>query len=364
MIASERWLIERAAELLEERLGIPTSTSARQRGSRDQQMRIELSGSPIAFSIRAKNAIWTRDVDALALSTPEDGEPVLLVAPSLPPRIRERLRAAGINHMDLAGRVFIHEPSFYVSLDADRDPPPVPRFQNARSPNPFSKKASLVLRALLEHPEKHWGVRELGGETGLSIGHASEIVRALVRRGYAAEQGVHFVLRDPVAALRDWLAVYDWTKNARQSFVVPFEHEEVVSRLCGLLEAEQATYALTLLAGASFSAPHVQHEQTHVYVAEKDAAHVAELVTMSLYAEPATTGGNLHLLLPYYRAATFYGSRRFGETTVAPPVQLFLDLAGYPLRGAEAARMMVKGPLAKQLGLDGPQVRALTSELE
>lgn len=364
MSVSERWLVKQAAELLEKRLGLSTCTEARPRGKRDQQMRIELSGSPIAFSIQAKNAVGTRDIDALALSTPEDGEPMLLLAPSLPPRIRERLRAAGINHVDLAGSVFIHEPGFYVSLDADRDPPSVLRFHGMRSPNPFSKKASLILRALLEHPSRHWGVRELAGETGLSVGHASGIVRTLVRRGYAAEEGTQLTLRDPVAALRDWMAVYDWTKNARQSFVVPFEHEEVVSRLCGLLETEQATYALTLLAGASFAAPHVQHEQTHVYVAEEDVVRAAELVTTTLYAEPAPTGGNLHLLLPYYREAVFYASRRFGEMTVASPVQLFLDLAEYPLRGAEAARMVARGPLAKQLGLDAAQVRALTSELE
>lgn len=112
------------------------------------------------------------------------------------------------------------------------------------------------------------------------------------------------------------------------------------------------------------NAPHVHHEQTHLYVAEPFIDRAAEIVTRLLFGEPAPAGGNLHLMLPYYGEATFYGRRLLEDVPVVSNVQLFLDLAGYSLRGPEAARMLVKGPLARQLSLDRSHVKTLTSGLE
>jgi hypothetical protein len=361
---STQFLIEAAARLLEERLGIAVTTDGRHPPGWDARVRLSYAGAENELWVEAKDHVGDREIESYVRQARDTGARALLVAHSLAPRMRERLRTAGVNHVDLAGNLFIRESGLYVWLDADRKPPPLTRLRSERPLNPFSKRASLVLRTLLEQAERSWGVRELSAETGLSVGHTSDIARSLVDRGYVAAVEDQLVLHDPVAALRDWIEVYNWRKNPRESFLVPFEYEELVPRLGRALDEESVPYALTLLAGAALVAPHVQHAQLHLYIAEAAITRGLRAVTERLYGEPALTGGNVHLLLPYYREATFVGQRRENGLPVVSTVQLFLDLAGYPLRGAEAARMLVKGPLARQLDLDRSQVQALSSAVE
>ncbi|HEX8452257.1 MAG TPA: type IV toxin-antitoxin system AbiEi family antitoxin [Longimicrobium sp.] len=268
-----------------------------------------------------------------------------------------------INHADLSGNVFIREPGWYVWLDADREPPPRRQWE-ARPLNPFSKKASLVLRALLEEPARAWGIREIAAETRLSIGHASDVARELVRRGYARDEEGRILLGNGIAALRDWLGAYHWSKNRLSSFVVPFEHQELSLELRSAMDAAGVRFALTMLAGADRIAPHVQHAQMHLYVPDEQAAHARDVVQRALYGERVHTGGNLHVMTPYYGDAVFQGAREVDGMPVVSSVQLFLDLAGFPLRGAEAARMLALGPLRQQLGLDARQIQELTRTLE
>lgn len=363
MNSPESVLIERAEQLLEERLGFSVTVDRERLPVWDARMHLRGEGSEHELWVEATHRVGAREIESLTAQVQDTDARVLLVAPSLAPRIRERLRSAGINHVDLAGNVYIREPGLYIWVDADRKPLPVPRFESGRSLNPFSKRASLVLRALFQQPKTSWGVRELSAETGLSVGHTSDIARTLVDRGYAGEEGDQLTLRDPVAALGDWIEAYAWTKNPRRSFLAPFEYEELVPKLGSVLDEAEVSYALTMLAGTDMVAPHVQHGQVHLYISEPDIERAVEVVEQRLYGESAPTGGNLHLMLPYYREATFYGQQRLRDMPVVSTVQLFLDLAGYPLRGPEAARMLVRGPLARQLELDGPQVHALSSAL-
>lgn len=361
----EASIISQAERLLEERLGARVRVVGDGSQTQDARFRFEADDSgEVEFEIQVKSKVGDLDVENIRRQVPDKDQPLLLVSPRLSALVREKLRSAHVNHMDLSGNLFIREPGLYVWLEADRKPPPLARLQEERTLNPFSKKASLVLRALLEAPENAWGVRELSAETGLSLGHTSDIARTLVERRYAGDAGDKIILRDPVGALQDWLAVYNWKRNSRQSFLIPFRQEEIIPKLNGGLRPGGVSYALTLLAGAGLVAPHAHHDQTHLYVAEPFVERAAEIVTGLLFGEPASAGGNLHLLLPYYGEATFYGRRDVEDVPVVSNVQLFLDLAGYSLRGPEAARMLVKGPLARQLSLDRSQARTLISGLE
>jgi hypothetical protein len=344
--------------LLEERLGVPVQVVPL--GSSDGAVRFTVEGQPRELIVQAKERLSRASLDRLAPPRgAEDGRGWLLVTQQLTPSMRAELRKLQVNYADLAGNVYIREPGLYVMLEGDRKPP---RRQpsTARRLNPFSKRASLVLRALLEEPERAWGIREIAGATGLSLGHASEVARELVGREYAHDEQGRISLGNAAAALRDWTDAYDWRKNRVASFVVPFEHDEVGPKLQRAMDAAGVSFALTLLAGADRVAPHVQHGQTHLYVPAGKAVTAADVVREKLYGEPVSTGGTLHLLDPYYRDGVFYGSRTIDAMPVVSPVQLFIDLANYPLRGAEAARMVALGPLASQLGMGRPQVQELT----
>lgn len=355
----ESEFVSQIEALLRERLDMPVQSAE---GAGDGLISFEVEGKRRLLQVEAKASISSAQVEALGMGT-RRLRGCLLAAPTISTRVRAELRERRINHVDLCGNLFIREPGWYVWLEADRKPPPK-RLWDARALNPFSKKASLVLRELLEHPERAWGIREIATETRLSVGHASDAARELVRRGYAREDQGRTLLGNGVAALRDWLSAYHWSKNRVSSFIVPFEYGELGVRLRGAMDSAGIRFALTMLAGADRIAPHVQHGQMHLYVPEEEGAVAREVAKEKLYGERVRTGGNLHVMTPYYGDAVFRGAREVNGMPVVSPVQLFLDLAGFPLRGAEAARMLAMGPLAEQLGLDRRRVQELTRTLE
>jgi len=288
--------------------------------------------------------------------------PLLILARSFEREALARLRAADVSHADLKGNVFIRAEGLYLWLPADRS------IQWGTAPrkllNPFSKRSSLVVRALMENTGHEWGVRELAAELDISAGHVSEVLRTLVESGYAVSSGGKWKLGDAIAVLREWARRYDWRENAIRSFIVPFEPGDTIHALATRLDAERIRFALTLLSGADRVAPHVQHGQTHVYVEPGRMKAAAKLVHEQLYAEPVESGGSLHLLDPYYGRAAFYGAREIDGIPVVSNVQLFLDLLRFPLRGPEAARVVALGPLAAQLGLSAREVNSLASLAE
>jgi len=358
--SGENEFVSQVRALLRERLDLPVQSADDARV--DGPISLEVEGKRRLLHVEAKASISTALVEALGKGT-RRRRGLLLAAPTISTRVRAELREGRINHVDLCGNVFIREPGWYVWLEADRKPPPK-RLWDARPLNPFSKKASLVLRELLEQPERAWGIREIAAETRLSVGHASDAARELVRRGYAREDQGRTLLSNGVAALRDWLGAYHWSKNRVSSFIVPFEYPELGAALRAEMNAAGVRFALTMLAGADRISPHVQHGLMNLYVPEEQGAMAREVVQGKLYGERVHTGGNLHVMTPYYGGAVFRGAREVDGLPVVSPVQLFLDLAGFPLRGAEAARMIALGPLAEQLGLERRQVQELTRMLD
>ncbi len=367
---TDQRLVEEVEALLQERLEIPVellrSAEAVGDDRSDAVLRLFIGAATWELHVECKETIGSGHLDSIAGEGqgPRGSEGRrLFAAREISPRIRRGLRKRKFNHVDLTGNIFINEPGLYIWLESDRKQPPQ-RAWRERALNPFSKKASLVLRALLGHPGKTWGIRELAAETGLSVGHASDIANEVTRRGYAGEKDGGVALRDGGTALRDWIGAYNWSKNQVNSFVVPFESTELAPALATVMHTAGVRFALTMLAGADRFAPHVQHGQFHVYVPQKQMERAREAVRESLYGEMVPHGGTLHVMSPYYGEGVFYGSHEVGGVEVVSLVQLFIDLAEYPLRGAEAARMLVRGPLANQLCLTGQQAQRLIQTLE
>lgn len=284
----------------------------------------------------------------------------LLAVPRTSKRERAALRQRGVNHMDLAGNVWIRGPGLVVKTEGARRSVPS---RPGRGRNPYSKKASLVARVLLADPARAWRVRDLADEASLSVGYSSEVLQSLVERGHAAERADGFRLADPVALLAEWASVYRWEDNRTYSFVVPFAGRDVTTGLGAALHGVGTECWFTLLVALDhFVHGYVEHEQTHAYVPEVSHA-VREAVRSRLHAEPVARGGNLHLMEPYYGSSVQYGMVDDHGFRSVSDVQLFLDLIHYPLRGPEAADVLLRKRLGPRLGLTVEQQRALRDEV-
>jgi hypothetical protein len=280
----------------------------------------------------------------------------VLAVPRLSRREREMLRDKEVNFVDLSGNASIRGAGLVVDLEGvDRRADHAPR-RSGR--NPFSKKASLVARVLLAAPARDWRVRDISEEGSLSVGYTSEVLRSLVDRGYVAEKPEGFSLVDPVSLLREWSSAYRWEDNKVRSYVAPFGKEELTAKAIHALESAGARCLLALLSAMDRFVPYVQHDQLHVYVS-KFANPAQQAVRGRLHAESVSRGGNLHIMEPYYGKAAWYGSVRQNAFECVSDVQLFLDLVHYPVRGPEAAEVLLRKHIAPRLGLSHEQARTL-----
>ena len=274
----------------------------------------------------------------------------LIAAPFLTEEARSGLESSNVNYVDFSGHALVSAPGVLIRVEAPVDSEPVTPRGN-RQPNPFAKKASFVLRLLLEEPDRAWGVREMQRELPLSVGHVSNVLTEAERRGYVEEGEDGFVLASPERLLAHWSTEYSWQDNEIYSFQVAYELGEIESALRPVLKRDDIRSALTLLAGSDRVARTVIHDQMHVYLEESALQSILEFVQSSLQAESVSRGGNFHVLEPYYRDAVFFGLQGGDGLPVVSDVQLFLDLARYPLRGEEAAKKLLRSRLAPRLNL-------------
>jgi hypothetical protein len=335
----------------------------------DVDRAFELTGEGIQYPVwvEVRQSLGVSAVPGLADRAERaraEGAVYLLAAAVLEAPMRRALRDAGVSHADLRGSLYVRAPGVAIRVDA-------PAGAARRAPaggevNPFSDKASLVVRAMLRQPERVWGVRELAGELAISPALVSRVGEAVVRRGYAAAGPGGLSLRDPAAVLMDWASKCPWQRARPRSFLVPYEGAElrhavwaVMHRLAPSAGALTQTAALELY-GQRLAGP----GQVHVYCEPIAEEAVAIGIGARLYGEQVPTGGNVHLVAPAQRTSTLFDARTLDGMRVVSPVQLFLDLSGYPLRGAEGAAMLLRTVLRSELRLDGEQVGRVGRFLE
>jgi hypothetical protein len=330
----------------------------------DLRYRLSLDRNEFRLAVEVKGR-WSQSVldHVSERSQRDENEVWILVLPMLSSAVRSKLRERKVNHADLSGVLYLNAPG--IRIDVDREPGSrhIPLARLPREVNPFSKKASLVLRHLFAAPEAHMRVSELAARSGLAAGWASEVAESLVQRGYAESSAEGVRLIDPASALRDWAAAYSWKKNPQRVYAVPFAYEEIPDRLRLAFGKRKVEWALTILAGAQQRIGHVRYSAVmHVYARAESAEELA-LALHEIHAEETDGDGGLAVLDPYYGHAAFFGSDKFGGHPVVSDVQLFLDLAHFPVRGPEAAEVLVRRRLAPALHLSAEDVHRLLSDI-
>jgi hypothetical protein len=255
----------------------------------------------------------------------------VLAAPYLSPERQTLCRESGVYFMDLSGNVFVAHQSFYVERIGFSNKYPEKRQRRY----PFSDKASLILRELLKHPKRQWGIRELAEKIGLDPGYASRMAKSLSEYGYVSRTGGKLKIRSPKEILDDWVRAYDLKRNElHRYFVLAPDVKSILKRLRKIDIPRKIEYALSVQAGAGLVAPHAVYKEVHMYVGDGEGI---EFFKKELDLKNADQGANLVLMMPYYKHSVFYDSREVEDLRVVSDIQLYLDLYRYPVRGREKA---------------------------
>ena len=285
-----------------------------------------------------------------------DSIPLLLV-PHLTPRARAALRKARINHADFGGTISVREPGIRIEVTGSTHK--YAWEQPSGTVNIFSDRSSLVLRVLLGNAKQPCRASAIAQRAAVTKGWVSIVGRALIEAGYVERNAHGLRVVDAPRLLRDWTDAYNWRRNPAKSYHSPLERDAVIARLPGLMEKRSTKWALTLLAGSSLIAPHVEHDQVHFYVEADRMEDLDQAIRRDLYLEPASEGGNVHILRPYYKFSAFFEFERIKEVHVVSALQLFLDLFDYPVRGREAAELVLRTRLSESFGLSARETASL-----
>ena len=253
--AAVAWLRSRLPETWE--IG-PTSRQGPMGGGRVDAA-LDIKGSNGTFTtivVEAKKTFGPRGVDQLlgslgrAVLNLAGHIPILVVAPWLSDRTRQRLREERINYLDLTGNAFLRldNPTVFIETQGSRkDPAPLERGK-ARLQGP---KAGRLVRTLID-VRPPYGVRDLAAATDLTPGYVSRLLdtlddEALVQR--SAKRAVESV--DIRGLLRRWAESYDvFRANATTTCLAAAGASQTIKRLAaaGIPNAVTGSFAAVRLA--------------------------------------------------------------------------------------------------------------------
>lgn len=218
--------------------------------------------------------------------------------------------------------------------------------------NVFSDRSSLILRKLLEEPEKKWTTLDFA-RLGVSKGHASEVLTRAEALGYVErirkgpESYTKLIRKDKL--LKDWIQSYTFEKNLQIYYYYPKADFLKVATL--YLERKKIRHAFTLFSASRLIEPYVKDSREFLYLDRERDQFFPFLKEMEIQIGllKLVEGGNVCFAMPFYRSSVFDHSRKIKGYPVVSSLQLYLDLMGFPPSGPEEAHHLV--PHFKKKGI-------------
>ena len=206
--------------------------------------------------------------------------------------------------------------------------------------NIFSDRSSLVLRELLEEPERKWTTLDFI-PLGVSKGMASVVLSRAEALGYVerASKGPESYSRliRKEKLLKDWLNAYAFERNLQTHYYYP--KPDFLKVCTRYLESKKVSYALTLFSASRLIEIYVKDDRHFLYLdLDRDQffPFLKEMVLQTGLLK-LVHGGNICFAMPFYRSSVFRDSKKLKGYRVVSDLQLYLDLMGFPPAGPEEA---------------------------
>jgi len=212
--------------------------------------------------------------------------------------------------------------------------------KNYRMKNIFADKASLVLRKMLQNPERRWVVRDFTGPGGVSLGMSQEVLKAMEKKGYIERvkkgPNSYATLTNKDNLISDWPKEYYFNLNTIDTYYSA--NKNILNKFRKVLKENQ--YALTLHTGANLITSFVRTEEIFIYLNLKNWKKDILDIRQKLDLKELVRGGNIHLIHPFYKNSVFFNTQIIKGYTVVSNLQLYLDLYNFQPRGREQAEYL------------------------
>lgn len=261
----------------------------------------------------------------------------LLIAPYISASGSQLLSEQGVGFLDRCGNCLLSFGGIFIEHRGNPN-----RFARGRQQNSlFTPKASRIIRALLKDPGHAWKVTDLAGEAEVSNALVTHVKKLLAEQEWTGKQPSQLMLSDPRAVLKEWSNHYSFRKNRVRRYYSLDAVPDVESRLMDAADRHKQCVALTGMSAAARYGAFAQYKRVAAFC-EGPPDELASTCGL----KEVTSGENVWLLEPY-DAGVFYDSRRFGDSLVVSPIQLYLDLFHIKGRGEDVAQMVFENVLEK-----------------
>lgn len=271
-----------------------------------------------------KVIVWTAE----HLSPKNEADYSIIVAPYVSEAAAKLCGKHRIGFMDESGNVQIVFRSLYIIKAGYPNRKPEVR-NNMQLFNPHSVTSSLILRKLLDNPQKLWKLKYLSQEVGCSIGMVSRVKDALCNQLWAEMTPNGFRITDSKAVLKAWSQKYVLPEQTICYTLEPLPVFE--KKLRDLKSLHGIHSCLTGFSGGVRYAPVVRYNRIHLFVPPED---IDKFIALS-GCKPVDSGANVILMSA--REDYISAAREQNGDMVVSPVQAYLDCMQLKGRGEELA---------------------------
>lgn len=266
----------------------------------------------------------------------------IVVASSIPHRLRNALESAGLSWVDGRGAIHLTWPGTLVHIErAGHSRHGVPDTTDSLGPTSIR-----AVQVMLSDPEQGWTVSRLARRASVSTGQAHKVFQILERNQLIDVSGSGPQTRRRIAdrdTTLDWLLALERRKrkpNAVRTYVYGRSTRDVLQRFDALARDAAAGYAVTAAAAAEILGMPVLTavDVSHIRVTGASTTDILHLLGLdNLSAEEGGRGSNLELWSDVGELGT-WDTTEVNGIHVAPPVRVWLDLARLGGREADAAQ--------------------------
>ena len=255
----------------------------------------------------------------------------MLVSPYLSPESRSICLDHDVAYLDLVGNAYLAFDNVYI----DRAVPDRPKSATRVLRSIFAPKAAAILRVLLREPARSWRVAELAEAANVSLGHVSNVGKALLAKEWIEKDSNGISLVQPGALMRSWREEYRKPAGHHVSGYTLFHGEQLTKQLSGTLNAEhqhpRAVYSLN--SAAQWFAPFSRGSTYSFYADDPGARMLKEALELARVEK----GANVIVHIPNDESLLEDAVQPMPGVFCTSPIVTYLDLWLRNDRDREAA---------------------------
>ena len=255
----------------------------------------------------------------------------ILIAPYLSEAARHICEEAGIGFLDLVGNARLQFGNVYMDRFVEERPKSEHRFLKST----FSPKAARILRVMLRDPQRQWRLAELAQAAHVSLGHSSNVRKALIDREWAAALSEGVALTEPNTLLDTWRENYRRPPGHQTAFYTHLHGDVLEGALHDALavESHRGQVVLRSFSAAHWLAPYARTATSYFYADEQGAERLQEALRLS----HAHKGQNVSIHVVADDDVFLDSIEPAPGIVCTSALQTYLDLSVSGDRGGEAA---------------------------